>query len=114
MTVLRLVPLATHSALELLIGMALMVAPFALGLSAPAMVAGVAIGAVIVGRALQSVDPGPSHSVAAHHAADHGFAVGLAAAAALLWATDAAAAILFGAAAVLQVGLNLTTRYTAR
>lgn len=114
MTALRLIPLATHSALELLIGMALIAAPFALGLSTPALVAGVVVGSVVVGLALQTVDAGPYHSVSAHHAADHGLALGLAAAAALLWATDATAAILFGAMAVLQVSLNLTTRYTAR
>ena len=114
MTAIRLLPLATHSALELLLGMALIAAPFALGLSTPAMVAGVVIGAVLVGLALQAVDPGTYHSVAAHHAADHGLALGLAAAAALLWTTDATAGILFGLAAVLQVSLNLTTRYTAR
>ncbi len=53
MTAFRLVPLHLHGALELLVGLALMAAPFALGLSSAAVVAGLAAGAVVAGlRAL--------------------------------------------------------------
>ena len=113
MTALRLLPLPIHSALEMLVGLALIVAPFALGLSTAALVAGVFIGALVAGLGLQAMEPDTT-SVAAHHAADHGIAIGLAGAAIVFASVDAAAAILFGAAAVAQLALNLTTRYTAR
>jgi hypothetical protein len=114
MTALRLLPLPTHSALEMVVGLLLIGAPFVLGLSTPAMIAGVFVGAIVAGLALQGVDPGRTTSVAAHHAADHGIAVGLAGAAIVLSTTDAAAGVLFGAAALVQLALNVTTRYTAR
>jgi hypothetical protein len=113
MTALRLLPLPIHSALEMLVGLVLIVAPFALGLSTPALVAGVFVGALVAGLGLQTMDPA-STSVSAHHAADHGIALGLAGAAIVFTSVDPAAGILFGAAALAQLALNLTTRYTAR
>ena len=113
MTALRLLPLPIHSALEMLVGLALIVAPFALGLSTPALVAGVFIGALVAGLGLQTMDPDTS-SVSAHHAADLGVALGLTGAAIVFIGVDAPAAVLFGAAAAAQLALNLTTRYTAR
>jgi hypothetical protein len=113
MTALRPVSLPTHSALEMLVGLALIGAPFALGLSAPVLVAGVFVGAIMAGIALQSLDPDHT-SVRAHHAADHGIALGLAAGAVVLASVDALGAVLFGAAALVQLALTLTTRYTAR
>ena len=113
MTALRLLPLPIHSALEMLVGLVLIVAPFALGLSTPALVAGVIIGALVAGLGLQTMDP-DSSSVSAHHAADHGIALGLTGAAIVFTTVDSAAAVLFGAAALAQLALNLTTRYTAR
>jgi hypothetical protein len=114
MSAVRHVPFPMHAALELLIGLALIGAPFALGLGTPALVAGVVVGALIVGHALPAVDGGRSMSVAAHHAADHGLAIGLAGAALVLALEEPAAGLLFGAAAALQLTLTLTTRYTAR
>jgi hypothetical protein len=113
MTALRLLPLPIHSALEMLVGLVLIGAPFALGLSTAALVAGVVIGAIVAGIALQAVDPDRTTHVAAHHAADHGIAVGLAGAAIVLSTMDGSAAVLFGAAALVQLALNVTTRYTA-
>ena len=113
MSALRLLPLPIHSALEMLVGLVLISAPFALGLSTPALVAGVFIGALVAGLGLQTMDPDTS-SVTAHHAADHGIALGLAGAAIVFTGVDASAALLFGAAALAQLALNLTTRYTAR
>ena len=113
MTVTRLVSLPMHSALEMLIGLALLGLPFALELPLAALVAGVVIGALVVGHALQAVDAS-SISVAAHRAGDHGFALGMAGAAAVLATVDETAALLFGAAALLQLALTLITRYTAR
>jgi hypothetical protein len=113
MTALRLVPLPLHSALEMLVGLVLIGAPFALGLGSAALVSGVVVGALIAGLALQTVEPGRT-SIVAHHAADHGIAIGLAGAAIVFAAVDGTAALLFGAAALAQLALNLTTRYTTR
>ena len=114
MTALRLVPLPLHSALEMLTGLALMTLPFALGLSTAGMLAGALVGALVVGLALQTVETGRSTSVSAHHAADLGIALGLAAAAVVFGAAGDAAGLLFAGAAIAQLALNLTTRYTLR
>ena len=116
MTALRLIPLPVHAAIELMVGLAIMTAPFALGLSAAAMVTGVVLGALVAGLALQSVDTpgGRTVPVSAHYAADLGIAIGLAGAAAILATEDTSAAALFGTAAIAQLALNLSTRYTQR
>jgi hypothetical protein len=116
MTALRLVPLSLHSALEMLLGLLLMVAPFVLGTSAVGMVAGVVVGALVVGLALQALDTGPRGAlpVSAHHAADFGLALGMGGAAVVLASADATAALLFAAAAVAEMTLALVTRYSAR
>ena len=113
MTALRLVPLQIHSAVEMVAGLLLMVAPFALGLSTAAMVSGVVIGALLVGIALQAIDgEGRTFSVSAHWAADYGLALGLIGAAVVIATVDTSAALLFGGFGLAQLGLNLTTRYS--
>ena len=116
MTALRLVPLPLHSALEMMLGLLLMVAPFILGTSAVGMVSGVVVGALVVGLALQALDPGTRGAlpVSAHHAADFGLALGMAGAAIVLAFADNTAAILFAAAAVAEMTLTLVTRYSSR
>ena len=115
MTALRLVPLQIHSAVEMVAGLLLMAAPFALGMSTAAMVSGVVIGALVVGTALQALDfDGRSFSVSAHWAADYGLALGLLGAALVIATVDSPAALLFGGFGVAQLLLNLTTRYSQR
>ena len=116
MTVFRLVPLQIHSALEMLAGLLLMAAPFALGLSSAAMVSGVAIGALVVGLALQALDlgSGASLSVSAHWAADLGLVLGLAGASLILGTIDQTASMLFGGFALALLLLHVTTRYSQR
>jgi hypothetical protein len=115
MTALRLIPLQIHSALELLVGLALMALPFALGLSAAAIAVGIVVGALVAGTALQSLDTGGRQlPISAHLAADFGLGIGLAGAAVVLLATDAPASLLFCAAAVAQLALTSVTRYTQR
>jgi hypothetical protein len=116
MTALRLVSLPTHSALEMLGGVTLMVAPFVLGFTTAAAVVGVAVGALVVGLALQAVETdGRGMALSAHHAADHGLALGLAGAAAVVGiAGDGIAAAFFAFMAVAQLLLNTTTRYSRR
>ena len=113
MTALRLIPLPIHSALEMLLGLALGVAPFALGLGAPAAFVGVVEGALLVGLSLQAVEA--DLRIGAHLAADQGLALGLAAAGAIMAATgDSSAAALFTGAAVMQLLLIVSTRYSGR
>ena len=113
MTALRIIPLPIHAALEMLLGLALGLAPFALGLSTAAAFIGVITGVLIVGLALQSIDE--NLHISAHLAGDQGLALGLAVAAGVMAGTgDAAAATLFTAAAALQLLLIASTRYTAR
>ena len=114
MTALRLIPLPVHSVVEMLAGLALMVLPYALGMGPAALIVGPVIGALLMGLALQIVDVGGTSSVSGHHAADFGIALGLAGASLVFAAVDGPAALLFGAAALAQLALNLTTRYTAR
>ena len=116
MTALRLISLPTHAVLELLGGLALMAAPFALGFTPAGLVAAVAIGALVVGLALSATpNEGSGLPIAAHFAFDRGLAVGLLGGALVLGlAGDTAAAAVFAAAALGQATLNLTTRYTAK
>lgn len=113
MTTFRLISLSTHGAVELLLGLAVMVAPFALGLSSAALVLGVLAGALLSGVALGTVDPSRG-SISAHHANDVGLSIGLiVAGVALGLAGDPRAAIVFAGAALLHTALVLTTRYSA-
>ena len=116
MTALRLISLPTHAALELAGGLALMAAPFALGVTAAGLVAAVFVGAIVVGLALSAATAdGSGLPIAAHFAFDRGIAVGLLGGSlALGLAGDTAAAAIFAAAALAQTALNLTTRYSAR
>lgn len=115
MTALRLVSLPTHAAFELLIGLAIMALPFALGLTTAALVTGVVVGALVAGTALQSLDAGSAPlPISAHLAADFGLGIGLAGAAIVFLTSDAAASLTFGAAALAQLALTTTTRYTQR
>ena len=117
MTALRLISLPVHGALEMLVGFLLMAAPFALGLSPAAGVLGVVVGTLLVGLALSSAGPeAEGHqvlSVATHHAFDYGLASGLLGASLVVGAAgDRPGAALFALAALMQLALNLTTRYS--
>ena len=115
MTAFRLISLSAHGAFELVIGLALMAAPFVLGLGAAGMLIALVAGALTVGLALGAAvaDIGPI-DVAAHYAYDVGLAIGLVGAAVVLAiASDAAGAAVFLAAALAQLALTLTTRYSA-
>ncbi len=114
MTTFRLISLSTHGAAELLLGVLTIAAPFVLGFGAGATVITVAVGALLVGLALSAVDPA-STSVAAHSRLDNLMALAvLAGALTLGLSRDAGAATLLFAVGLAQIGLNLTTRYTAR
>jgi cytosine/uracil/thiamine/allantoin permease len=114
MTALRLISLPTHAVLELVLGVAVLAAPFALGFGPAGLVVSVALGALIVGLAL-SAAPETGTSVAAHFAYDRVAAFGLVfGALALALANDSVAAVFLAGTGLVQTVLNLTTRYTAR
>jgi hypothetical protein len=116
MTAFRLISLPVHGALELMLGLALMAAPFALGFGAAGTLTAVVVGALIVGLALgAAMADGGTIDVTAHHAYDLGLILGLlGAGVALAFGGDGAAAFAFLTAAAAQLALNVTTRYTAR
>ena len=106
MTALRLISLPVHGALEMLVGLTTMAAPFLFGFTPAAAIIGVSVGALLVGLSLASIAPDGvgRHplSVASHYTFDFGLA------------GDRAAALYFGIAALAQLALNLTTRYSLR
>jgi hypothetical protein len=113
MTAFRLISLGLHGALELLVGLALIAAPFVLAFGPAATVAAVAVGALVVGLALGAATLEEGGSVASHHAYDWGAVLGLAAGGALLAIVgDEIAGITFAAAALAMSALALTTRYS--
>ena len=116
MTAFRLISLPFHGALELVVGLATMAAPFALGFGGAATVVAVVVGALVVGLALSaSVAESGTIDIAAHYAYDLGLAVGLMGAGVVFAiAGDTAAAVWFVSASAAQLALNLTTRYSAR
>jgi hypothetical protein len=110
MSVSRLFSLPTHALLEFLGGLALLVAPFALGLGAAATVVAVALGIVLAGVGLAAT---ADLSISTHMVLDQGLALALlAAAVALAFAGDRAGALLLLVVGAAQAGLILTTRYS--
>jgi hypothetical protein len=114
MTAFRLISFGLHGALEFVIGLALIVVPFALGLGPAAGVVGVVTGALLIGLALGAATAEPGRgSVSGHHAYDWSAVLGISAgAAALAIAGDVAAGVVFVAAAIAMTALALTTRYS--
>ena len=114
MTVFRGISLSAHGAVEILLGLATMVAPFLFGFSTAGAIAALLIGMTLVGAALSTVDA-RSINVAALHAFDHAVAIAILGAALALGilAGDRHATAYLAAVAVAQLGLNMSTRYTA-
>ncbi len=116
MTTFRLISLPLHGALEMFLGLALMVVPFLAGFDVAGTFIAIAVGALIVGLALGPVTSDTAAlDVSAHHAYDLGLVLGLVGAALILsFAGDVAAGTVILAAAVAQLALALTTRYSLR
>jgi hypothetical protein len=115
MTAFRLFSLPTHGALELLAGVATMVAPFVFGFTPAGTVVAVVIGALIVGLSLAAASPEQrSLPIAAHFAFDRGLVIGLLGGSVLIGlAGDAGAALFLALTGVALLALSLTTRYSA-
>jgi len=118
MTAFRLIPFPIHGALEMVVGLFTMAAPFLLGFGPAATVVGVVLGTLLIGLALATTvdDAGRvALPVSTHHAFDYGFAIGLVLAGALVGIDgDRIAALTFALIGVAQFALNLTTRYSLR
>ena len=117
MTAIRLISLPMHGALEMATGLALMVAPFVVGAGFAGTAVAVVVGALLVGLALAAAAGTESARatlpISAHHAADHGLALGLLGGAVVVGvAGDTPGALVLAAVAIVQLGLNLTTRYS--
>ena len=114
MTAFRAISLPAHGVVEITVGLVTMVAPFLLGFGTAGGIAALLIGLIIVGAALTTIDT-RSLNVGAHYALDNVMALAMIVAALALGflAGDRHATAYLAAAAVVQLGLNLTTRYTA-
>jgi hypothetical protein len=108
------IPFAIHAAIETLAGPAIMAAPFLLGFGETAAVVAFAIGAVLLGLALQAVGPRRSIPLSAHAGFDYmlatfavaaGFAIGLG-------TGDWTAGIFLVGIGVAQVALTASTRFS--
>jgi hypothetical protein len=119
MTLLRLVPIHVHAALETLLAPALIAAPFALGFEPAALIAAVVLGVLLMGTALStgaSLGREPMRDggmrVSAHASVDLGLAFAAAVCAVVFgFAGEPAAGLFFGAVAILHGALATTTRY---
>jgi hypothetical protein len=104
--------LQSHGALELLVGLALIALPFALGLGAPALVIAAVAGVLVAGLGLSGPESLPLRT---HLALDQALAAALAGAAlAMAAAGEAAGALLLAAAAAVELVLLLGTRWSRR
>jgi hypothetical protein len=113
MTLARLIPLSMHAALEMLLGMTAMAAPFLLDLDPAATIVGVALGTLLVGLALSLAVDDDSLPLAAHYAFDYGLVFGLLGAAVVVGiAGDRAGTALLATLGLTQLALNVTTRYS--
>jgi len=114
MTAARLISLPVHGALEMLVGLALMVAPFLLGFGSAGIVASAVVGALIVGVALNgTATDHDAARISTLYAFDTSTVIGLLGGGLVLaLAGDAPAGLTFAVAAVAQLSLLATTRYS--
>jgi NO-binding membrane sensor protein with MHYT domain len=113
MTALRLITLPAHGAVEFLLGMIAMVAPFALHFGPAGSAVSLLLGALLVGLALSTTDSGVRLST--HYAFDYAVAFGSLGGALLLGLSgDRVAMSALAGLAVAQLALNATTRYSTR
>jgi len=116
MTLLRLIPIHVHAVLESILAPVMIVAPFAFGFSASALVASVVLGVLVMGTALGTgallAGQDGGSLVSAHASLDIGFAAAAAVCSfAFGFTGDPVAGLFFGAVSVLLGFLATTTRY---
>jgi hypothetical protein len=106
---LRRLSLPAHGAVELSLGLALIAAPFALGLGPAGLVACLSAGALVTGLGLSIEMP-----ISSHMAADTAIAMAMLAAAVVVSGADSVAGGLLAAAAACELALGACTRWTRR
>jgi hypothetical protein len=107
---LRRLSIPEHGAIELLVGLALIAAPFVFGFGPTGLLVSMAAGAVVVGLAL-----GDGLSISAHMAADTAVSLALLlVAVALARGGESAAGGVLAAAAAGELALGVCTRWTRR
>jgi hypothetical protein len=112
MTARQRLSLPAHGAVELLVGLALLGLPFALGLGPAGVVAGVATGIAVAGLGLTGDDALPLRT---HLALDQLVVAALAGGAiGLAFAGDGRGSLLLGFAALAELALVAGTRWTRR
>jgi len=105
----RSISLPTHSALELMGGLALLAGPFLLGAGPAGLVAAISLGAVIIGLALAGPDSLP---IGAHQMFDLGLVAALAAGGlGLALSGDPAGGLVLAVVGALQLTLVTLTRW---
>lgn len=113
MIAVQRISLPLHSALELLLGFALSLAPFALGFDAVATVIALALGAALVGVAFGAASDASPHALSTHLALDQWIVGALLAAVLVVGvAGDRVAIAAIGAIAIAQALLITSTRYS--
>jgi len=108
------IPLAVHSAIEVVAAPAIMAAPFVLGFGQAATVVAVTIGALLLGLALQVEGPRRTVPLSAHAAFDYLLAISAAIAGLAIGLASGewyAAIFLVGVGAA-QVALTASTRFS--
>jgi hypothetical protein len=119
MTLLRLVPIHVHAALETLLAPAMIAAPFAFGFGPGPMIASFVLGVLLMGTALAtgaSLGHGAVGDarmrVSAHASVDLGLTLAAAASAVTFgFGGEPVAGLFFGIVAILHGALATTTRY---
>ena len=105
--------LATHGVIELMLGLLTLVSPVLLDFGDAGIVTAVVLGSLLTGLAV-TIGADDRSSIAWHHLFDLVLVIAFALAAfGLAVAGEATAGLFFSALAVLQAGLNVTTRYVA-
>jgi hypothetical protein len=110
-----MVTLSAHRAIEMVVGTALIVLPFALAAEAGGTIVCVVLGAAIVTLALSADREGRALAGRGHEGMDRLLAAVLAVVAVVLAITsDAGLAVGCAIAAIVQILLSLVTRYSVR
>jgi hypothetical protein len=116
MTILRLISPALRSALIMIAGLALISAPFMLGLGPAAVTTALTVGVVMVALALAGTEASGRGTLplSAQAVYDRGLAVGLMAVAALFALSgELSATLVFAAAGIATLIITGITRYSA-
>jgi hypothetical protein len=114
MTIARLLPLHVHGALEVLVALVIMAAPFVLGFEPAAMVASVLLGALVVGIAFAThIGDEGALPISTHAAFDVAFAIAMSVGAVVFAIVeDVPAALFMAAGAVSLILISSLTRYS--